>query len=327
MEKNRVHIKDAIGNSLVIDPRSNSNNRYNCQTLKILQVCNYHFSRWRKNKRIILSFFLAGIMSFLLTEKVMNFSMEQGTTIQLFEPFLWVFGDPTSILLSALITMLLFADLPLLDGAVPYYLIRIPVRVWILGQLLYIIIATFLYTSFILLTTIVFCYRNAFVGNIWSPTAALLGYSKLGEKIAVPAMLKTFEMSKPYECLLSVFFLLLLYVLVSVLCMFLASIRKGQLAGIISSFVFHMFGLLLNPDWIGVTFHLTGKMEYLANVICGWVSPLRQVTYHRHNFGYDLLPRLRDTYLIFGAVIFILIVFITYSMKRYQFNFLGTMEE
>lgn len=295
--------------------------------LQVLNVCQYHFSRWKHNKRVIMSFLLAGIISFLLTEKVMNFSLENGTTLQVFEPFIWVFGDGDSILLNALAAILLFADMPFLDGAVPYYLIRIKVRVWVMGQILYIICATFLFTLFVLIITCIFCSKNAFMGNIWSPTAALLAYSKYGEKIAVPAVLKTFEMSKPVACMLTIFLLMLLYVLISVLIMFIITLWKGQVAGIACIFAFHMFGYLLNPAWIKVTFGISDRMLYKANVICGWLSPIRQVTYPRHNFGFDLLPRLKETYLIFGIAIVLLFILIIQKMKRYSFNFLGTMEE
>lgn len=274
-----------------------------------------------------MSFLLAGVISFLLTEKVMNFSLDHKTTLQLFEPFVWVYGDGESILLCALAAILLFADMPFLDGAVPYYLIRIKVRTWVLGQILYIIAATFLYTLFTLLITCLFCSKNAFIGNMWSPTAALLGYSEYGEKIAVPAMLKTFELSKPLQCMITIFLLMLLYVLLSVLIMFIFTIWKNQIAGITGAFVFHIFGYVLNPEWIKVTLGLGEKTAYIANILCGWLSPLREVTYHLHNFGYDMLPRLRDTYLIFIGIILILLLLITWRMKRYNFNFLGTMEE
>lgn len=191
--------------------------------------------------------------------------------------------------------------MPFLDGAVPYYLIRIKVRVWVIGQILYIISATFLYTLFILIITCILCSKNAFIGNIWSPTAALLAYSNYGKKIAVPAILKTFEMSKPIACMLTIFLLMLLYVLISVLIMFIITLWKGQVAGISCIFAFHMFGYLLNPDWIKVTLGISDRMIYKANVLCGWLSPIRQVTYPKHNFGFDLLPRLTDTYLIFGG--------------------------
>ena len=79
---------------------------------QIWRVCLYHYSRWRGNWRVILSFGLGGVISFLLTENVVRFSQEYGLTMQIFEPFIWVFGDGTSILLVALAVILLFGDRP-----------------------------------------------------------------------------------------------------------------------------------------------------------------------------------------------------------------------
>ena len=56
----------------------------------------------------------------------------------------------------------------------------------------------------------------------------------------------------------------------------------------------------------------------------GWASPLNQATYHMHNFGYDLLPRLWQTYLIFLAVIAGLMFGILRAIRKYNFMFLGT---
>ena len=63
---------------------------------------------------------------------------------------------------------------------------------------------------------------------------------------------------------------------------------------------------------------------YKANVAVGWLSPLNQATYHMHNFGYDLLPRLWQTYLIFLVLIAGLMVGILRAIRKYNFMFLGT---
>lgn len=43
--------------------------------------------------------------------------------------------------------------------------------------------ATLLYTGFMLLSTVLLCMKNSYVGDIWSETAAMLAYSKLGQKL------------------------------------------------------------------------------------------------------------------------------------------------
>ena len=71
-------------------------------------------------------------------------------------------------------------------------------------------------------------------------------------------------------------------------------------------------------------FNLPDELMYKANVAVGWLSPLNQATYHMHNFGYDLLPRLWQTYLIFLVLIAGLMVGILCAIRKYNFMFLGT---
>ena len=61
----------------------------------------------------------------------------------------------------------------------------------------------------------------------------------------------------------------------------------------------------------------------ISVAIVGWLSPLNQATYHMHNFGYDLLPRLWQTYLIFGVAIVLLFVLTLRALRKYNFHFLG----
>ena len=71
-------------------------------------------------------------------------------------------------------------------------------------------------------------------------------------------------------------------------------------------------------------FQLPDELMYKANVAVGWLSPLNHATYHMHNFGYDLLPRLWQTYLIFGILIVLFFFLSLRAIRKYNFNFVGT---
>lgn len=289
-----------------------------------LCVCSYNFRMWHKNPRIIVTFALSFILCFLLSSRAIEFSFEMGTIMQLAEAFIWTFGDANNILFSSLLLLLLFADMPFICDGTPLYLMRTTRKTWLGGQILYVCIATLIYISFILLSTSLLCAHNSFIGNIWSETAAMLGYSGTGYEIALPAFVKTMEMSSPYECMGHIFLLMLLYTLFMVSLMLTVNIKKGQFWGIISAFLFSLFGFLLNPKVFGSLFNLSEQMMYKANVAVGWMSPLNHATYHMHNFGYDLLPTLWQTYIIFIAGIVILFIFALKSMRKYNFNFTGS---
>ena len=289
-----------------------------------LSVAAYDFRQWRGNPRIFVTFALAFILCFLLSDKAVRFAREYKTTMQAVEAFVWTFGDSNSILLASLLLALLFADMPFLSAGTPYYLLRIDRGTWLTGQALYIAGATLTYLVFILASTSVICMRNSFIGDQWSETAAILGYSGAGQAVALPALVKTLEMSTPYPCMATIFGLMLLYAMLMAFLMLLFNIRHGPLAGVASVFTFSLFGFLLNPQLIKAALDLPDELMYKANVAVGWLSPLNQATYHMHNFGYDLLPRLWQTYAIFGGLIVGLFLLTLWSTRRYNFNFAGT---
>ena len=287
-------------------------------------VACYNFRQWRRNPRILVTFALAFILCFLLSDKAVRFAVEHNTTMQAFEAFIWTFGDSDSILLSSLLLVLLFADMPFLSSGTPFFLVRTNRRTWITGQMLYTAAATTVYLLFILLSTALICERQSYLANMWSPTAAILGYSGAGQQVALPALVKTLEMSWPYPVTLTIFFLMLGYALTLVFIMLFFNLRYGQTAGVLSVFLFSVYGLLLSPDTIQKLFKLPDQAYYLANVAIGWASPLNHATYHMHNFGYDLLPRMWQSFAIFGLLIGLGWLASLRAIKNYNFNFTGT---
>ncbi len=286
-------------------------------------VAAYNFRQWNRNPRIFITFALAFILCFLLSDKAVKFALEYETTMQIAEAFVWTFGDSNSILLASLLLLLLFADMPFINSGTPFYLMRINRKTWLFGQAIYITFATMIYMVFILAATALVCMRQSFIGNMWSETAAILGYSGAGKAVALPALVKTLEMSRPYECMGTIFLLMLLYSLLMAFIMLTFNIRKGQLAGVVSVFTFSLFGFLLNPELLKTMFKLPDELMYKANVAVGWISPLNQATYHMHNFGYDLLPRLWMTYGIFGVLIILCFLLTLRAIRKFNFNFSG----
>ena len=293
------------------------------QFLQAISVARYNFSNWHRNPRIFLTFALAFILCFLLTDKAVQFSTSNGTTMQLLEPFVWTFGDSDSILLSSLLLLLLFSDVPFLSSITPYYLVRMNRQTWLLGQVLYLLVGTFFYLLFLLFSTGALCARNAFSGNLWSATAAILGYSGAGKAVALPALVRTLELSTPYSCAAMIFLLMLLYALLLMSAFLFFRLKLGQIGGTVAVCSFCLYGFLLSPKWIQAVLQLSEKNFYQANVIVGWLSPLNHAAYHMHNFGYDLLPQLWQSCALFLLLICLLQILAAHAAKQYPFNFTG----
>ncbi len=291
---------------------------------RVLAVTAYNYRQWHKNSRIIITFCLCFILCFLLSDKAVRFSRDYQSVMQILEPFVWTFGDANSILLSSLLLMLLFADMPFISSGTPFYLMRIDRKTWIMGQIVYVLSATFIFLVYVLLSTALVCSAQSFMGNMWSETAAILGYSRAGEAVALPALVKTLEMTTPYECAATIFLLMLLYSLLMVSIMLLFNLKGGTVCGVISVFIFSLYGILMNPQVIMTVFNIPTELRYKANVAMGWISPLNHATYHMHNFGYDRLPRLWQTYIIFIALIALCCFLSLRAIRKYNFHFTGT---
>lgn len=51
-------------------------------------IAGYNFHLWRENPRILVTFLLAFILCFLLSDKAVTFAVEHNTTMQLVEVFI-----------------------------------------------------------------------------------------------------------------------------------------------------------------------------------------------------------------------------------------------
>lgn len=281
------------------------------------------FRRWRRSPQIWLAFGLGFVACFLLTDKAVQFARAHDTVLQIFEPFIWTFGDAKSILLISLCLLLLFADMPQLGAEVPLLLIRTTRRRWMASQILYLALATLIFTAFLLLSSCLLCAQYGYPANIWSETAAILSYSSIGQKIAVPAFVKVLELTYPFPCTVHIFLLMLGYSMTLSGLMFLGNLLKARL-GMILGIAFSGFGFFLNPDIVSQWFHLSIYQSRKANILFGWLSPLNHATYYMHNFGYDNLPRLKTSYLIFAGTAAILFLLAFWRSKKYAFHFTGT---
>lgn len=290
---------------------------------QIIIVAGANFRRWKRSPQIWLAFALGFVACFLLSNKVILFAGKHETILQLFEPFIWTFGDANSILLISLCLLLLFSDMPNLGNEIPLFLIRTSRGCFLTGQILYLVLTTIIYVAFIFLSTCILSSGSAFPANLWSDTAAILGYSTIGREIAIPAFVKVLEFSFPYRCTVHIFGLMLGYSVLLASLIFYFNLWRDKL-GMIAGILFSGFGFVLNPEMISKWMKLMPEQRVVANIVFGWLSPLNHATYYMHNFGYDNLPKLWMSYVIFGigSILFFVLSFI--RIRHYPFHFSGT---
>lgn len=280
----------------------------------------WSFQGFLKNPRIILTFLFSLILCFFLSGRAMMVAERYKSSMQLAEPFIWTFGDATSILLSSLMLILLFMDLPRLGPFTPYLLVRTKKSRWMLAQFFYILLTTILYMGYIFLTTSLLCMKKTFFGNVWSKTAALLAYSSMGKELSVPSTVKVMESTRPYGCMLQMMTLLLFYALTLSFLMLYAQMKKGKAAAVGAGLAYSLFGFLLDPQVLAKLLHKEEYELYQIRKLIGWVSPLNHATYKMHDFGYDALPSIWQSCLLFSLLLLLLAALSFGTLKKYNFS-------
>lgn len=91
----------------------------------VCSITKLNFLEWKKNPKIITAFVLAFVFCVMLSGRAIMFANSYDTTMQIFEPFIWAFGNGRSILLASLLLIFFFVDMPFINDATPYYLLRI----------------------------------------------------------------------------------------------------------------------------------------------------------------------------------------------------------
>ena len=160
---------------------------------KIGLIAGQNFSGWHRNARIWLTFALGLVLCLMLSDQMLTRAQTYDASIQIFEPFIWTFGDGESVLLSTLLLLVLFADMPFIDQAAPYRLVRTTRGIWLAGQMVYVALAVMVYDLFLLTAESLIAMPWAYTGNVWSETSAAFAYCGEGN-CAVPVSLKTMEM-------------------------------------------------------------------------------------------------------------------------------------
>ena len=283
-------------------------------------IVRWNFLGFYKNPRIILTFLFSFILCFFLSDRALMVADYYESPMQALEPFIWTFGDATSILLFSLLLILLFIDLPKLSPFTPYMLLRTRKACWLMAQFIYIFLVTAGYILYVLLVTSLLCMQKTYAGNIWSKTAALFAYSSMGDKFSVPSTVKVMESTTPWGCSLQMVLLLVCYALTLSFFMLFFQMSLGKKAGIAAGLCYSLFGFLLDPQVLAEILHKEEYQMFFIRRITGWISPLNHATYGMHDFGYDVLPSVGQSCLIFLLILLIMSLFSLRTLKQYNFS-------
>ena len=167
--------------------------------------------QWRENKRMQCLFGLhLGYMLLIMApvKRIINVLASTGS------PWLFPFitTSPNCILILSLLSVLMVCDAPLLYHFQKYIVHRIGKSNWLKGQVLYIVITSFIFWTFTLAESIVLLGSKLELTEMWGKTINTIAQSNIGNAYALAFSIdyKLIISMKPLEATLLAFFLAML---------------------------------------------------------------------------------------------------------------------
>ena len=93
--------------------------------------------------------------------------------------------------------------------------------------------------------------------------------------------------------------------------------RITQISAVV---VLKCLGFLRDPEILGKMMGLEPFEMYKVRTATGWISPLNHAVYGRHNFGYDHLPTVGQSCMVFFLILCILAFLSFRVLKRYPLS-------
>ena len=102
--------------------------------------------------------------------------------------------------------------------------------------------------------------------------------------------------------------------------MLLVQMKRGKKSAIAAGLIYSLFGFLLEPKVLAQLLHKEEYEMFQMRRIAGWISPLNHATYGMHDFGYDVLPSISQSCVIFLLFLVVLMALSFRTLKNYNFT-------
>lgn len=142
--------------------------------MKWCRICIQNIRKWGSNSRIKMSLFLSVLFVYIYTEGLGTLSDYVGVKVNpwIF-PFLFTYRYMKIVYLLLLIAI--FCDAPFVDKNQVYVMLRTKRTTWCIGQIMYIIVSSFIFTLWLLIISILINIRYMQWGTGWGNVLGAAG--------------------------------------------------------------------------------------------------------------------------------------------------------
>jgi hypothetical protein len=271
---------------------------------KIFRIAMYSIRQWVTDPRVISLFVLMSMFVWNDFEVISDLTGRTGIKTN---PLLFPFysGDPVKKLILLAGVIFLFSDAPFINKNQPYIIIRSKRVTWVLGQILYIVMAGAVYFLFLMSVSILALLPDAtFATDGWGKIVHTLAQTNAGAQIhlqfGITKEITTFY--SPFEAFALSFLLNWGAACFLGLLLFAINLKFNRMIGLVAG------GVILFSDLL-ITNMLPPGFYHLSPVSLSRLSVLDPM-------GVSLFPNLAYPFVFFSVSIVALSALLVVSIKK-----------
>ncbi len=140
----------------------------NIQIKNIALTAGSEYMRWLGNPKILLLAVVVLPMRDVVIMPMLEAAEKMDSPVNLLEPCIAVANSWLGLLLMALIYMIFMSSFPTMDGNMLFYMARMGRKNWMLGEMLFQVLAVVTFNSIIIAVSMGQAAKDTFLANGWS---------------------------------------------------------------------------------------------------------------------------------------------------------------
>lgn len=266
-----------------------------------ISISLYQFKRWMINPRIYVIFISIFLYLHSLLSPIITFCSNSGYDIT---PFLfpYIMCQPITVTLIMLGVILLFCDAPFIGPEQPYIIIRSGRKTWVLGNILYLALASIVFFLLIILFIIIILFPVIEFSWGWGKVIGTFAQTALASQhgISIPFPQVIFTSYTPLQSMLLTFINNCLVSFMLGITIFTLNLKLSRVTGVIGAVIPVLWQMTVTKTWTGFIRYSPVSWVSLANI-----DAFSNSLYPSHQYVYIVLCSVSLT-LSFLSIVFIL---------------------
>lgn len=282
----------------------------------VFRVAKNEYVKWIHNPKMMIVVVLLIFAYDFVIKELTTAADKMGVQLQLFEGFIGISNSQLLLMIIPIVFVGLMGDFPRVDGNAMFYIHRVGKTKWLLGQMVFSVMAAITYIALILGFSVLMFVGRCFVTNIWSDVTTkyyIFAPEDYMSKVATLTTGRLYNNVPPINATIHIVGLILLFLVLISMMLLVGFVCNARSLGIVLT-----TGILCVGN---VLAYIEGMLR--------WIFPTAHAILEIH---FDEIYRtpimdIRVSYLYYLLLIGVLFLVVYMVIDKYDFSKIQELEE